>query len=99
MAPELKNEESLKIDDVEAKLLSLKSAVNYGQLSVSSSPETRAYVTDVIDRVSLPAKPSKTDYIDPFKSENFNIFITIERKNFRALLDTRPGVTVVSAKF
>ena len=81
------------------KLLSLKSAVNYGQLSVSSRTETRAYVTDVIDRVSLPAKPSKIDYIDPFKSENFNISITIEGKNFRPLLVTGPGVTAVSAKF
>lgn len=53
-------------------------------------------MTDVIDSVSLPSKFSKIDYIDPFNSENFNISVTIEGNNFRALLDTGAAVTAVS---
>ena len=48
-------------------------------LSVASSPpETRAYVTDVTDRVSLPATSSKIDSIHPFESDNFNVSVTIK---------------------
>lgn len=55
-------------------------------------------MTDVIDSVSLPTRFSKIDYMHPFKSENFNISVTIEGNNFRALLDTGVPVTAVSAK-
>ena len=41
-------------------------------------------MTDMTDSVSLPTKFSKIDYIDPFKSENFNISVRIEGNNFRA---------------
>ena len=44
-------------------------------LSVASSPETRAYVTD---RVSLPATSGKIDSIHPFESDNFNVTVTIK---------------------
>ena len=47
-------------------------------LSVASSPETRVYVTDVTDRVSLPATSSKIDSVDPFESDNFNVSGTIK---------------------
>ena len=47
-------------------------------LSVASSLETRAYVTDVTDRVSLPATSSKIDSIHPFESDNFNVSVTIK---------------------
>ena len=47
-------------------------------LSVASSPETRASVTDVTDRVSLPAASSKIDSIHPFESDNFNVIVTIK---------------------
>lgn len=53
-------------------------------------------MTDVIDSVSLSSKFSKIDYIDPFNSENFNISVTVEGNNFRALLDTGAAVTAVS---
>lgn len=42
----------------------------------------------MIDSVSLSSKFSKIDYIDPFNSENFNISVTVEGNNFRALLDS-----------
>ena len=36
------------------------------------------YVTDVTDRVSLPATSSKIDSVDPFESDNFNVSGTIK---------------------
>ena len=48
-----------------------------GGLSVASSPETRTYVTDVTDRVSLPATSGKIDSIHPFERDNFNVTVTI----------------------
>ena len=78
-------------------LLSLKSAVNYSHY-VSQVTLKQGHVTDVIDSVSLLTKFSKIDYIDPFKSENFNISVTIEGNNFRAFLDTGAAATAVSAK-
>lgn len=75
--------------------MSLKSAVNYSHC-VSRVTLRQRHVTDVIDSVSLPSKFSKIDYIDPFNSENFNISVTIEGNNFRALLDTGAAVTAVS---
>ena len=97
MAPELKNEGNLKVDDAEANLVVSKECRKLQSLCVSSNPETRA-CADVIDSVSLPTKFSKIDYIDPFKSEIFNISVTIEGNNFRALLDTGAAATAVSAK-
>ena len=76
-------------------MLSLKSAVNYSHY-VSRVTLRQRHVNDVIDSVSLPSKFSKIDYIDPFNSENFNISVTIEGNNFRALLDTGAAVTAVS---
>ena len=35
-------------------------------------------MTDVTDRVSLPATSSKVDSIHPFESDNFNVSVTIE---------------------
>ena len=35
-------------------------------------------MTDVTDRVSLPAKSSKIDSIHPFESDNFNVSVTIK---------------------
>lgn len=75
--------------------MSLKSAVNYSHY-VSRVTLRQRHVTDVIDSVSLPSKFSKIDYIDSFNSENFNISVTIEGNNFRALLDTGAAVTAVS---
>ena len=52
LAPESKNEENLGVNIVGAKNV----CSEYRGLSVESSPETRAYVTDVTDMVSLSAK-------------------------------------------
>ena len=35
-------------------------------------------MTDVTDRVSLPAISSKVDSIHPFESDNFNVNVTIK---------------------
>ena len=35
-------------------------------------------MTDVTDRVSLPAASSKIDSIHPFESDNFNVIVTIK---------------------
>ena len=84
MAPESKNE-NLEVNIVGAKN-------NVGSecrgLSVASSPETRAYVTDLPDRVSLSATSSKIDSIHPFESDNFSVSVTIKGNSYRALLDT-----------
>ena len=54
-------------------------------LSVASSSETRAYVTDVTDvtdRVSFPATSSKIDSIHPFESDNFSVSVTIKGNSY-----------------
>ena len=96
MAPESKNEENLEVNIVGTKN-------NYvccecRGLSVASSPETRAYVTDVTDRVSLPSTSSKIDSIQPFESDNFNVSVTIKGNSYRALLDTGAAVTAISSQ-
>ena len=73
--PESKNEENLEVNIVGAKNNYICSECR--GLSVTSSPETRAYVTDVTDRVSLPATSSKINSIHSFESENFNVSVTI----------------------
>ena len=83
LAPESKNEENLEVNIVGAK-------------NNICSPETRAYVTDVTDRVSLPATSSKIDSIHPFESDNFNVSVTIKGNSYRALLDTGAVVTAIS---
>ena len=65
LVPESKNEGNLEVNIVGAK-------------NSICSPETRAYVTDVTDRVSLPATSSKIDSIHPFESDNFNVSVTIK---------------------
>ena len=83
--PESKNEGNLEVNIVGAK-------------NSICSPETRAYVTDVTDRVSLPATSSKIDSIHPFESDNFNVRVTIKGNSYRALLDTRAAVTAISSQ-
>ena len=84
-APESKNEENLEVNIVGAKNNICSECRG---LSVVSSPETRANVTDVTDRVSLPATSSKIDSIHPFQRDNFNVSVTIEGNSYHALLDT-----------
>ena len=76
MAPESKSEENLEVNIVGAKNNYICSESR--GLSVASSPETRAYVMDVTDRVSLPATSSEVDSIHPFESDNFNVNVTIK---------------------
>ena len=76
MTPESKNEENLEVNIVGAKNNYICSECH--GLSVASSPETRAYVTDVTDRLSLPATSSKIDSIHPFKTDNFKVSVTIK---------------------
>ena len=45
-------------------------------------------MTNVTDRVSLPATSSKIDSIHPFESDNSNVSETIKGNSYRALLDT-----------
>ena len=85
LAPETKNEGNLEVNIVGAK-------------NSICSPETRAYVTDVTDRVSLPATSSKIDSIHPFQRDNFNVSVTIEGNSYRALLDTGAAVTAISSQ-
>ena len=95
MAPESKNEENLEVNIVGAK------NNIYGEcrgLSIASSPETGAYVTDVTDRVSSPATSCKLDSIHPFQRDNFNVTVTIEGNSYHALLDTGAAVTAISSQ-
>ena len=85
LVPESKNEGNLEVNIVGAK-------------NSICSPETRAYVTDVTDRVSLPATSSKIDSIHPFESDNFNVSVTIEGNSYHALLDTGAAVTAISSQ-
>ena len=95
MAPESKNEENLEVNIVGAKN---NICSECHDLSVASSPETKAYVTDVTDRVSLPATSSKIDSLQPFESDNFNVSVTIKGNSYRAFLDTGAAVTAISSK-
>ena len=90
-----KNKENLEVNIVGAKN---NVCSECGGLSVASSPETRAYVTDVTDRVSLPATSSKIDSLHPFASDNFNVSVTIKGNSYRALLDTEAAVTAISSQ-
>ena len=76
LAPESKNEENLEVNIVGAKHNYICSECR--GLCVASSPVTRAYVTDVTDRVSFPATSSKIAAIHPFESDNFNKSVTIK---------------------
>ena len=95
LAPESKNE-NLEVNTVGAKNNYVCSECH--GLSVESSPETRTYVTDVTDRVFLPATSSKIDSIHPFESHNFNVSVTIEGNSYPALLDTGAAVTAISSQ-
>ena len=95
LAPESKNEENLEVNIVGAKNNVCSECRG---LSVASSPETRAYVTDVTDRVSCRAISSKIDSIHPFGRDNFNVSVTIKGNSYRALLDTRAAVTAISSQ-
>ena len=83
MAPEFKNENKLKVNDVEAKVVVSKTC--HG-LSVSTDP------------VFLPANSCRLDSIYPFKGESFDISVTIEDFKFPALIDTGAAVTAISSK-
>ena len=85
LVPESKNEGNLEVNIVGAK-------------NSICSPETRAYVTDVTDRVSLPATSSKIDSIHPFESDNFKVSLTIKGNSYRALFDTGAAVTAISSQ-
>ena len=93
MPPESKNEENLEVNIVGAKNNVCSECRG---LSVASSPETRAYVTGVTDRVSLPDTSSKIDSIHPFESDSFNE--TTKGNSYRALLDPEAAVTAISSQ-
>ena len=90
-----KNKENLEVNIVGAKNNVVVSVV---ARSVASSSDTRAYVTDVTDRVSLPATSCKIDSIHPFESDSFNVSVTIKGNSYRALLDTGAAVTAISSQ-
>ena len=83
MAPEFKDENKLKVNDVEAKVVVSKT---WHGLSVSTDP------------VSLPANSCRLDSIYPFKGESFDISVTIEDFKFPALIDTGAAVTAISSQ-
>ena len=95
MAPESKNEDNLEVNIVGAKN---NVCSDCHGLSVASNPELRAFVTNVTDRVSLPATSSKIDSIHPFKRDNFNVSVTIKGNSYRTLLDTGAAVTAISSQ-
>ena len=98
LAPEFKNEENLGVNIVGAKNNVCSECRG---LSVASSPETKACVTDVTDvtdMVSLPATSSEIDSIHPFENDNFNVCVTIKGNSYRALLDTGAAVTTISSQ-
>ena len=68
----IKNENKLKVNDIEAKFVVSKTC--HG-LSVSSDPEAGSHVTD---SVSLPANSYRLDSVYPFKGDSFDISVTIE---------------------
>jgi len=95
LAPESKSEENLKVNIVGAKNNVCSECRG---LSVASSPDTRAYVTDVTDRVSLPTTSSKIDSIHSFETDSFNVSVTTKGNSYRALLDTEAAVTAISSQ-
>ena len=95
LAPESKNEENLRVNIVGPKDNVFSECRG---LSFASSPESRAYVTDVSDMVSLPATSSKINSIHPFENDNFNVSVTIKGNSYRALLDTGAAVTAISSQ-
>ena len=95
LTPESKNEENLEVNIVGAKNNVFSECRG---LSVASSPVTRAYVTDVTDRVSFPATSSKIAAIHPFESDNFKVSLTIKGNSYRALFDTGAAVTAISSQ-
>ena len=95
MAPESKKEENLEVNIVGDKNNICSECRG---LSVASSPETRACVTDATGRVSLPTTSRKIDSIHPFDSDNFNVSVTIKGNTYRALLDTGAAVTAISSQ-
>ena len=95
LAPESENEENVEVNIVGAKN---NVCSECSGISVSSCQETRAYVTDVTDRVSLLATSSKIDSIHPFASDNFNVSVTIEGNSYNALLDTGAAVIAISSQ-
>ena len=90
LAPEYKNENKLKVNDVGAKFVVSKMC--HG-LSVSSDP--RSHVTD---RVSFPANSCRLDSVYPFKGDSFDISVTIEDFKFPALIDTGAAVIAISTQ-
>ena len=92
LAPEFKNENKLKVNDVEAKVVVSKTC--HG-LSVSSDPEAGSHATD---SVSLPANSCRLDSIYPFKGDSFDISVTIEDFEFPSLIDTGAAVTAISSQ-
>ena len=90
LAPEYKNENKLKVNDVGAKFVVSKMC--HG-LSVSSDP--RSHVTD---SVSFPANSCRLDSVYPFKGDSFDISVTIEDFKFPALIDTGAAVTAISSQ-
>ena len=90
LAPEYKNENKLKVNDVGAKFVVSKTC--HG-LSVSSDPGSH-----VTDSVSLPANSCRLDSVYPFKGDSFDISVTIEDFKFPALIDTGAAVTAISSK-
>ena len=90
LAPEYKNENKLKVNDIGAKFVVSKTC--HG-LSVSSDP--RSHVTD---SVSFPANSCRLDSVYPFKGDSFDISVTIEDFKFPALIDTGAAVTAISSK-
>ena len=90
-----KNKENLEVNIVGAKNNVVVSVV---ARSVASSSDTRAHVTDVTDRVSLPTTSCKIDSIHPFESDSFNVSVTIKGNSYRALLDTEAAVTAISSQ-
>ena len=92
LAPEFKNENKLKVNDVEAKVVVSKTC--HG-LSVSSDPVSGSHVTD---SVSLPVNSCRLDSIYPFKGDSFDISVTIEDFKFPALIDTGAAVTAISSQ-
>ena len=92
LAPDFKNENKLKVNDVEAKVVVSKTC--HG-LSVSSDPEAWSHATD---SVSLPANSCRLDSIYPFKGDSFDISVTIEDFEFPSLIDTGAAVTAISSQ-
>ena len=92
LAPDFKNENKLKVNDAEAKVVVSKTC--HG-LSVSSDPEAGSHATD---SVSLPANSCRLDSIYPFKGDSFDISVTIEDFEFPSLIDTGAAVTAISSQ-